>query len=320
MGKRVTIKKAKPPQLQVGKLRHPGEAQTKMFAALGFLFFCTALILPSLLFRKKDMPTPVTVYYLIAWYAVGWAMTLLIAGGHRSKLTRKFPRSKVTGSAHQELRLQLNQLCRLLDIKRVPDTYVIDSTSVSAVVRGMGAPYMVLSSRMLQFLTESETTALLAVLLSHVKAGTVRWRSFVTTFREMPGITRLLCLPYYIASLILGPYMDFSQQTAEHISLLLLGGNHKLMITTIIKFAALGSESLTADQAHHLQEFLNKEGVEASAEDVERMYILNQMIREIPGLRERVESLAKLPADDNFQEQLAIMGERMNRLQTGVRV
>ena len=48
-------------------------------------------------------------------------------------------------------------------------------------------------------------------------------------------------------------------------------------------------------------------------------YILSQMIREIPGLKERVENLTQTPEMPKFQEQLAIMAERIDKMQPAAR-
>jgi hypothetical protein len=318
MGKRVKVKREKAPKLNIEVLRHGAEQQSKMMAVLLTGVVCAIPVgFLLLLSRRGNMNS--MIYSLLSWYALGWMITLTAANGHRGMLQRKFPKSRVIGTAYPELRMHINQLCRYLDIRKAPDTFVIDTPQIGASVRGMGAPYLVLSSRMLQVMSEAELNVLLCVLLSHVKAATVKWRTFIATLDELNPLTRLLALPYVLMALLMRNYLDYSQQTADRLALLLLDGNYQLLTTTIIKTQALTSESITPQQAKQLEKFLNQEGVQARAEDVEHMYILNQMIREIPGLKERVEGITSTPNEPRFQEQLAIMTERIARYQSASR-
>jgi hypothetical protein len=316
MGKRVSGKRAKMPVLQLGKLRHGGETQ---FVFYFFVPFAVIIFLVgfSMMFHKgkgADISN-MMLKYGIGWIVIGWVFTLLAANAQKSKMMKRYPRSKVMGSSYTDIRQQLNTQCRLLGIAKVPDTFIIDSPQLLASVRGVGAPYLVITNKLLEWLSERERAALFAVLLGNVRAHTVRWRTIISTLKEINPLLKLICLPYAVGANFASGYLEASFLTSDRIALLLLGGDYHLLTTALIKVMSLTSESITPEQAKQLEAFLGQQGMQARSEDVERAYILNQMVREIPGLRDRIENITTTPADPKFQEQLAIMQLRIEQSQ-----
>jgi len=313
MGKRVNVKRPTVPKVNFAKLKDGAAGQT-----LAFAFFVPGLayllMVMAAFFLSSKGKGGNSLVFLIAWPIVSWILITIVAGQHRGKLNKHHRRGKVAGSAFPEVRAQLSAMCRLLDIKAVPDTFIIESDKAAAVVRGMGAPYLVISSRMLELLADREQTALFGVLLGHVRAGTVKWRTFMTTALEMNPVLKLLCLPLVIVALLGRNYVEYSHFSADRIALLVLDGDYQLLLTSLIKVMALTTDSIAPERAQQVIAFLGKTGVEARADDVENMFVLNQMFREIPGLKDRWENVTETPTDPDFEKQLAILAQRQEML------
>lgn len=310
MGKRVRVTKPSVPKIRVEKLRYPGELQAKQ----------TGLLLPVMLYIILlligfGMHIQQLVLLLLGWLVLGWFFLVALVTARKGKILKDGQRNKVTGSHHADLRLVINKLCRMLDIKRVPDTYIIETHEIGAIVRGIGAPYMVLSSRLLTLLSPRELEAELATLLGHVKAGNVFWRTFVHTLTDGGGLIKLLCAPYTLIAAMMRSYLDLSHCTADTLALVCMDGDYHLLSRTILKILARTSSAITEEQAAQLERFLSKEGVEATAEDVELQYLLGEMQRNVPWLRERLENLTTLREKPVYHEALEAMRERVDQLQ-----
>ena len=310
MGKRVTVQKPKMPQIDIRVLRDPGERTMKFVGFLPVVFYVLVAG-----FAMWLVPRPPIGLDLLIWLGLGGVMLLGMVGRQRGQLLKRYPRSRVTGSQYPEVRLQLNQLCRLLDIKKVPETYIIDAAELSAKVRGLTAPYLVISSRLLQVLSPREFEALLGTLVGHVKGRTVGWRTFITTLQEASGLAKAICFPFVVTSRLMADYLEASARTADRIALLLVDGDFHLMTRTIIKLISYSSALITDQQRRQLEAFLGRDSMEAKAEDVEHQMIIGQMLRHVPGLKERLGNLSSAEDDPRFEAQLAAMEERREKLQ-----
>lgn len=310
MGKRVTVSKPTVPKIRVEKLRYPGEIAAKQTGVMLPLFGYAILLVIGFGLKIEQLTG-----LLLGWLVLGWFFFVALTTARRGKILKGGQKSKVTGSAHADLRLVINKLCRMLDIKRVPETYVLESHEIGAIVRGVGSPYMAISSRLLTLLSPRELEAELATLLGHVKAGNVFWRTFVHTLTEGGGLIKLLCAPYTLMASMMRGYLDMSHCTADTLALICMDGDYHLLSRTILKILARTSDSITEEQAAQLEGFLNKEGVEATAQDVELQYLLGQMARTVPWLRERLENLTTQRGNAAFQEALEAMRDRVDQLQ-----
>ncbi|MCC7493167.1 MAG: M48 family metalloprotease [Fimbriimonadaceae bacterium] len=313
MGKRMTAKPVKLPTINVRKLRDPNETVLKLFGA-GVPFLAYLAVIGISMFAIEK--TAVIGRNLIYWLVIGGVSVLVLAAGQRKKLVKQFPRSKVTGSQNPEVRLQLVQLCKLFDIKKLPDAYVVETAEIAVAVRGLGNPYLVISSRLLQILTPREFEAVLAAQLGHIKAGTVFWRSFVMLLNEARGIWPVVCLPYLLMAKLLVQYLEATNHTADRIALLALDGDYHLMVKIIIKLVSYSSDSISDEQRRQLQAFLDKQSLEARAEDVEHQMILGRMLRLVPGLKERIDNLAGSEGTTAFERELATLQARREALAT----
>ena len=313
MGKRVSVKRPTVPKINFAKLKEGSDTQV-----LAFAFFVPGiaylLALMAAFFLSSKGKGGQALTFLIAWPIVTWIIITIVSGGHRSKLNKHHRRGKVAGSAFPEVRTRLAALCRILDSKGVPDTFIIETDKAAAVVRGMGAPYLVVSSRLLELLGDREQTALFAVLLGHIKAGSVKWRTFMTTTLEMNVVLKLICLPWLLVATLGKNYIEYSHYSADRIALLLLEGDFHLLLTSMVKVMALTTDSIPLERAQQVIAFLGKTGVEARADDVENMFVLNQMFREVPSLKERWENVTEAPSDVNFEKQLAVLHQRQEML------
>ncbi|NUQ02171.1 MAG: M48 family metalloprotease [Armatimonadetes bacterium] len=313
MGKRVSVKRERLPEIAVKPLRDP---QERTYLTFGVVMPALVYVVIVAVVLKL---VPQFGVNLLAWLVLGLMVVLGLAGSHKRRMLKRHPRSKVTGSAHPELRLLLNQQCRLLGIKKVPELYVVDASDVRALVRGVASPYLVLTTRLLQVLTPRETEAVMATLVGHLKAGTVPWRTFLSSLREANGLLKIICLPYLLMATLMAPYHEVSNHAADRLALLLLDGNSRLLTLALVKLATYSSATMTDDQRRRLESFLQREGMEARAEDVEQQMILGELLKRSPGLKERLAVVGRTPDDEAFDTELGHMEERVEKLQVSAR-
>jgi len=98
--------------------------------------------------------------------------------------------------------------------------------------------------------------------------------------------------------------------------LLLLRGDYRLLILTLVKQLSFTSASISDAQRAQLQSFLSRSTMEARAEDVEYQMILGRMMDHIPGLKERVAHITQADSDVKFDAELEKMEIRMDKLLT----
>ena len=314
MGKRLKVRRDELPKIDVNALRDPQEKSFKLFGVfipLVFYVFMIGMSIPGV--GPLDSIWPLT-RNILAWLILGGVVLLILAGGHKGKIKKRWPHSKVTGTAYQEIRMRFNQLCRLLEVKKVPELYIIDSSEVAAMVRGMGSPYLVVSKRLVDVLAPNELDALVATLLGHVKAGTVFWRNFILSLGDASGLMQFICLPYIAMTKLMTGYLDASQRTADKVAMVLIGGDYHLLTMTLIKTVTYSSSSLNDQQRQQLQVFLAKSGLEAKAEDVGNQILIGQMMRAMPEFKERLEALRQAENEPAMEQELLKMDQRKEKL------
>lgn len=314
MGKRLKVKRDELPKVDLRDLRDPNEKNYKLFGVFVPMLLYAIIIgltIPGVgPFESVFKVTQNLLYWLI----LGGVVVLVLSGGHKNKIKKRWPHSKVAGTVHQDIRMRFHQQCRLLDVKKMPEIYIIDSSEVAAMVRGMGSPYLVISKRLVDVLQPHEFDALVATLLGHVKAGTVFWRNFILTLGDANGLLQFICLPYVLMAKMMNGYLDASQHTADRVALLLIGGDYTLLTMTLIKTVTYSSSSLTDEQRQQLQGFLKKTGLEAKAEDVGNQILIGQMMRAMPAFRERLEALKNAESEPAMERELIKMDERKEKL------
>jgi len=314
MGKRLKVRRDELPKVDLKELRDPNEKNYKLFGVfLPMVFYAVVIGLTIPGVGPLDSVFKVT-QNLLYWLILGGVVLLVLSGSHKGKIKKRWPHSKVAGTIHQDIRMRFHQLCRLLDIKKMPEIYIIDSKEVAAMVRGMGSPYLVISKRLVDVLKPNEFDALIATLLGHVKAGTVFWRNFILTLSDANGLLQFVCLPYVLMTKLMGGYLDASQHTADRVALLLIGGDYHLLTMTLIKTVTYSSGSLSDEQRQQLQRFLEKSGLEAKAEDVGNQILIGQMMRAMPDFRDRLEIIKNAESEPAMERELIKMDERKEKL------
>lgn len=71
------------------------------------------------------------------------------------------------------------RVCEVLDLERVPEVYVSQTPVVNAGAVGLGDPFIVLNSSMLEVLTRDETEAVIAHEVGHILSGHVLYRTLL---------------------------------------------------------------------------------------------------------------------------------------------
>ncbi|HAZ64818.1 MAG TPA: hypothetical protein DCZ72_14570 [Armatimonadetes bacterium] len=301
-------RKSRVPRLDLATLKHSGEGQALGFAWAipGILLLLVAIIV---FFTAPKDVLGKSLGVILGWPIIAWILVKIVAGQHQGRINSRYRQSKMAGTSFPELREVLSELARRLEIRTLPDTYVIDSSSPSATIRGMGKPYMMISRSMIDMFSPADLRAILAVLLGHVKAGTVKWRTFIVTALEMNPILKLLALPMVIVALLGRSYLEDSQLSADRMALFALQGEVGTLLASLVRTygTAAGIDSITIES---VVEFLGRRGLQATETDVNNAFVLSQMQRNVPGLAERWKNITDTPHDPKFVAQMDIARAR----------
>ncbi|MDT8436843.1 MAG: M48 family metallopeptidase [Gemmatimonadota bacterium] len=119
-------------------------------------------------------------------------------GERAIRLAFKANAVRVSGEQYAWIHERTLRVCRVLDLERVPEVYVSQTPVVNAGAVGMGDPFIVLNSSMLEVLSPDETEAVLAHEVGHILSGHVLYRTLLvlllrlTAFRfPLAGIAAL---------------------------------------------------------------------------------------------------------------------------------
>lgn len=102
------------------------------------------------------------------------------AFGERAiRLAFKANAVRVSESQYPWIHERTLRVCEVLDLEKVPEVYVSQTPVVNAGAVGMGDPFIVLNSSMLEILTRDETEAVLAHEVGHILSGHVLYRTLL---------------------------------------------------------------------------------------------------------------------------------------------
>ncbi len=169
-----------------------------------------------------------------------------------------------------------------LDLEQVPDIYLLQSPVVNAYTTGVEKPFVVLSSGLIDLMTDEEILCVMGHELGHWHARHVLYKMASRIFSEAAsaiaemtlGIGRLLTTPMQLALL---KWDRCSELTADRAGLLVVR-RVDVAIRTLMKLAG-GSESIYEQMDY--QEFINQaEDFQLDQDDsrLNRIYVLLQVM------------------------------------------
>src|SRR2546427_110848 len=181
---------------------------------------------------------------------------------------------QVTKTQCPELYAQLQEACSILDM-RLPELYVAHNPLPNAWTSGHDHPYIVVTSGLLDLMSEDEVMAVIGHELGHIKSGHVLYRTMalgitllLTIVGDMTlGIGRLIGRSLEAALLEWYRKSEFTSDRAA----LLVTQDPKVMLSLMIKFA--GGTLFQRNQMD-AQEFLKQADLyeEVDANVLDRIY------------------------------------------------
>jgi len=147
---------------------------------------------------------------------------------------------RVTRTQCPQLYVQLREACAILDM-RVPEFYVAQNPLPNAWTSGHVRPYIILTSGLLDLMSEDEVMAVIAHELGHIKSGHVLYRTMalcitlvLTLISDMTlGVGRLVGRSLEAALL---EWYRMSEFTGDRAALLVVQDS-QVMLSLMMKFA-----------------------------------------------------------------------------------
>ncbi len=174
-------------------------------------------------------------------------------GERAIRLAFKANAVRVTETQYPWIHERLLRVCEVLDLREVPELYVSQTPVVNAGAVGLGNPFIVLNSSMLEVLDRDETEAVIAHEVGHILSGHVLYRTLLLLLMRLVQfrfpLAGIAALPILLALL---EWYRKSELSCDRAALLGVQ-DPDIVMSSLMKLAG-GTRGETLD----LQEFIRQ--------------------------------------------------------------
>ena len=294
--------------LAPAQLRFPGEVSHYWMAVSAVTWACVFLAVGGW-FSTGHSAENWQWAYLAAWpigsiLIVNWVSNRT----RRQQLKQLGPSARVFGTNHQELGRHLKEVADLLGMRKLPAMFLVEDDAPYLYAMAGGKGTIILTTALVQLLRRDELSVMLARELAHLKFSHVRLERALHWLRTSPPIYNILLLPLCFWGVVMGPWLELIEYTADRAAVLVTGSPN-LVNATIVKLAAAADpqSGVTVDE---IEDFLHQErAAELDAGQMEAQFKLNRFVESIPNLRDRIEQVSEFYQSDDAKQLLEKVAE-----------
>ena len=129
-------------------------------------------------------------------------LSMLFGATSERSLRLMYLASAVRVSDKQFVRVKLlfEQVCKTLDIEKIPEVYISQSEVLNAFAVGMDSPFIVLNSALVEQFDDEELTEVLGHELGHIMSGHMLYRTLFVLLQQISRSVIKLPIPDWIFS------------------------------------------------------------------------------------------------------------------------
>jgi Zn-dependent protease with chaperone function len=271
--------------------RFPGETRIYWGAVFGVVFLFVWLVAMFLFFKRQPsgLVDPRWAYLFLWPVGSVFLANYLSAKPRVAELKKAGRQARVMASNQPELYNAVVHYAQMLGLKKAPDLYIVpdDAAYVFSIP---GRPGAIIASRPLQnALTQEEFLALICRELGALAAHNVRVGLALTWIRTANPGFKILCLPLFLMSLLMGGWEDLAEFTADRAGVLLT--SESTMNLALLKLAIARDPQADITQADLEAYLKGTADISADSKQLERHFRIGSFIETQPNLRERIEQI-----------------------------
>lgn len=279
--------------------RFPGESGIYWGAVAGMAILFVWIVVMFLVFKRRASGLPEWQWvYLFAWPIASILLANFLAVKPRRAQLKKLGRqARVMAQTQPDLHAMLQQQAQLLDMKKMPELYIVEDDA--AYIYSMpGKPGAVVTSRpTLNAVSREEFGALLAREVGALAAHNVRVGLAITWVKTANPVVKALALPLLVMSVLMRGWADLTEFTADRAAVLVTG-SESLVNLALVKFV-IARDPQAEIKHEDLEAYLQGSAdISADSAQLERHFRIGTFIEGQRNLRERIEQIREYRLSD----------------------